>query len=997
MVCKRVLFCGISVIALGSVLLPALGADDDSIETVVVTSRRAALQTALEIKENAAQIVDAVVADDAGKLPDNSITEVLQRVSGVTITHFNSASDPDHYSVEGSGVAIRGMTQISSTLNGRASFSANGGRALLWEDVTPELMSAVNVYKSATADQIEGGVGGSVDLRTHMPFDFDGLTVRATGGASYGDFIDQVRPSGSIMASDRWNTKIGEIGFLVDMAYSDISSRSDTIQVDPYFPHVNTYNSDWSTNSDMVWIPGGVSFRTQTYDRKRAGLYEAIQWRPTENLTIYQTAFVSYYKSDGAAYEFMDSAGAGMSIVYSTTDWTIADTEYDAKGNLLYASRLISTDYNNNYWTPLSCSDGNMCSIANAATRADRSNLRTTDLTEGFDWQVNDAWQVEGAFQYVHSTSNSESNTLYATVALPDFGLDLRGKYPVATVSDPDELKDAANYNWAATMLNKSRNSGTSIAANLDFTYRPNDSVFWKSVQFGMRGAIRKENDRDTGYDYKELSAWYEYGDMHYLDENTADADYVSFDNYFRGAAHLPSTSWFPSLKLAQTYSDVYAHENYSWSSDDGYTPRTLDKYSLSYGETKTAAAYVRGNFGLEDFILGMPMDGNIGLRVVYNHNYSSGYLREYEGTSFYLVSDGTEYTTYDSHEFRDGGRDFWVALPSLNLNIMPTSSTHIRLALSESMGNMDFNYLRAGGTLSFVTVNSVIKGYQVSTGQPDLKPQISRNLDLAFEWYGDGGDEGHISGFWKSIKDYITYGLSTGTYPFNLGDYGTEDETAQVLNYFNAKKETMIRGVEIGGTKFASFLPSPFDGIGVQANATYIDSRAPGDVAYDMFGNLITGLPVDLLSRYNYNVTAMYEKAPFSFRLAWSWRSKYLLSPASISSNYADTYIDTAANVSGTATSGNYCTANNYSVGGTGANPTDGQCYYSLPVFSKAFGQLDAGIQYDLNEMFSFSLSAQNLLNAETRTTMGYGSQKHNRSWFVSDRRIALSVSFKY
>jgi iron complex outermembrane recepter protein len=980
---QKYLWGSVSAIALGACLAPAFAQDSGKVEeTVVVTGRRAALESALKIKENAEQIVDAVVADDAGKLPDNSITEVLQRVSGVTITHFGAPGDPDHYSVEGSGVAIRGMTQINSTLNGRESFSANGGRSLLWEDVPPELMAAVNVYKSATADQLEGGVGGTVDLRTHMPFDFDEFTLRSSAGFNYGDFVEESRPNGSLMVSDRWNTGIGEMGLLLSASYSDIASRSDTIQVEPYYPHVGIYATDWSTVSGTVWIPSGVDYRTQEFDRQRAGFYEAFQWHPTENLSIYQTAFVSYYMSRGESYEFMDSGGEGMTLSYSTTTWTIPSYVLDKGNNVVQADALVNDYFR--WWNPLTCST-NYCSLATAGTRADRSNLRTTDLTEGFNWSVNEKLHLAGAFQYVHSTAGGDSNTLQATVMLPYFSLDLRGQYPVTTV-DSTTLATASNYNWAATMEDHYRNSGVLLATNLDGEYTPGDWGILKSVKFGMRGSIRKENDRDTGYDYKELSAWYKYGDMHYLsDSASSDTDFVNFDNYFRGQASVPGSMYFPSIKLAETYSDTYAHENYSWSSADGYTPRTLDKHSLDYGETKTVSGYVTADFAKED-VLGMPLSGNAGLRVIYNHNFSSGYLRQYGVAGLKTSSSApSSYSTDDNFTYREGGRDFWLALPSLNVQIMPSDSTHIRLALSETMGQMSFKYMRAGGDLTIQTVNSVPNGYKATIGQPDLKPQLSRNLDLAFEWFGDGGDAAHISLFYKSIKDYITYGLSTLTLPYSVSTGDVETQTATVTNYFNSTKETAIRGYEVGFTKFANFLPAPFDGLGADVNFTYIDSRAPGDAAYDMNGKLITGLPVDLLSRYSYNIKAMYEKKPFSMNLAWTWRSKYLLTPAGNIGNYP-------ASETGTT-----CTQNNYAVGGTGANAMDGQCYFALPIMSKAFGQLDAGIQYDIDDNFSVSLNGQNLLNSVTKTTMGAGDQTHNRSWFMSDRRISGLLTFKY
>src|SRR5690242_19696672 len=108
---------------------------------IVVTGQRAAIQSAIQIKRNASEIVDSITSDDIVKLPDRSVTEALQRVTGVTIDHFIARNDPDHFSVEGSGVNIRGLTFVRSEINGRDSFSANGGRSLSFEDVPPELLA----------------------------------------------------------------------------------------------------------------------------------------------------------------------------------------------------------------------------------------------------------------------------------------------------------------------------------------------------------------------------------------------------------------------------------------------------------------------------------------------------------------------------------------------------------------------------------------------------------------------------------------------------------------------------------------------------------------------------------------------------------------------------------------------------------------------------------------------------------------------------------------
>src|SRR5690606_11276551 len=197
--------------ALGSAApVMAQGGEAGAIEEVLVSGQRGSIQSAQLLKQNAEQIVDSIVSDDIGKLPDRSITEAIQRVPGVTIERFMSIGDPEHFSAEGSGVAIRGMKHVRSELNGRDSFSASGGRSLSFEDVPAEVMAGVDVYKSPSAYMSEGGLGGTVNLRTKMPFDSDGQKISASASANYGDFIEETKPSFTGLYSNRWDTSVGE-------------------------------------------------------------------------------------------------------------------------------------------------------------------------------------------------------------------------------------------------------------------------------------------------------------------------------------------------------------------------------------------------------------------------------------------------------------------------------------------------------------------------------------------------------------------------------------------------------------------------------------------------------------------------------------------------------------------------------------------------------------------------------------------------------------------
>ena len=137
-------------------------ADDEN--AIVVTGIRQSLANSQNIKRDSETVVDAITAEDIGALPDRSVTEALQRVPGVAINRFAGSNDPDHFSVEGSGVVVRGLNFVRSEFNGRTAFAAGvGGQALNFADVPSELLGSVIISKNATADMIEGGLAGTVD------------------------------------------------------------------------------------------------------------------------------------------------------------------------------------------------------------------------------------------------------------------------------------------------------------------------------------------------------------------------------------------------------------------------------------------------------------------------------------------------------------------------------------------------------------------------------------------------------------------------------------------------------------------------------------------------------------------------------------------------------------------------------------------------------------------------------------------------------------------
>jgi TonB-dependent receptor len=197
---------------------------------------------------------------------------------------------------------------------------------------------------------------------------------------------------------------------------------------------------------------------------------------------------------------------------------------------------------------------------------------------------------------------------------------------------------------------------------------------------------------------------------------------------------------------------------------------------------------------------------------------------------------------------------------------------------------------------------------------------------------------------------------------------------TASATDVSNATEAAKVTGFEVGARTFFDMLPGILGGFGVEANYTYIDSQNPGDLYRDIFGTIRNDAPLQGLSKHNYNATLMYERGRVSARVAYSWRSKYLQS----------------TNSNGTTPTYNYVPAP-----GAAAVPIQ----IALPVYGDAYGQVDAGITFRVNDNLSFSLEGTNLLNATQRTLMGgYNNDAiYIRSWFQSDRRVSLGVNVAF
>lgn len=338
---RHSLKAGGSLVAIGCLLAsataqaqdePAASESVDGDSVIVVTGIRASLANSQSIKRDADTVVDAITAEDIGALPDRSVTEALQRVPGIAINRFAGSNDPDHFSVEGSGVTVRGLNFVRSEFNGRTAFAAGvGGQALNFADVPSELLGSVIINKNATAEMIEGGLAGTVNLNTRKPFDNNGFHLGFSAEANYGDLRKEWTPTFSGLLSNTWDTDYGRFGLLFSGAFSQIKSRADGMQIANYQTRdgvlvraANTGNTFVCRNplpssqdtrtlppgaaacgnfgaagqdgfadyADYRVAPVGGQFRTQEFNRKRDGIAAAMQWESLDENTLLTAQFI---------------------------------------------------------------------------------------------------------------------------------------------------------------------------------------------------------------------------------------------------------------------------------------------------------------------------------------------------------------------------------------------------------------------------------------------------------------------------------------------------------------------------------------------------------------------------------------------------------------------------------------------------------------------------------------------------------------------------------
>lgn len=993
------LWGGVSAAAVTAAMIAAPAQAQDSeteeatdTEVIVVRGIRSSLQTAQSIRRNADVLVDAVTAEDIGALPDRSVSEALQRVPGLNITRFDGENDPDHFSVEGSGAIIRGLNHTRSELNGRDVFSADNGQQIGFNDVSPEMLGSVQVFKNQSADMIEGGLAGTVNLVTRRPFDQNGELFAFTLEGNYTDFAEELTPTGSVLFSNTWENNNGEFGFLIGGSYSELKSRADGTLIAEYL------DRDPSDGQEL-YVPSGAGIRTQLFDRTRDSISAAAQWRSADGeLEATAQFFRATYENAWSERAIEPSIDDGPGIIARP------GTSFNFDNNGLFESGVISQSVGWRSNDPTHPLNG-VRQLALTREKIDESV--TTDYGINVLWSPTANFRTSFDIQYVESEVDIADVTVHSAF-FADVEVDVRGDVPsVRYIAPTGEaapyFNDPGNYYIRSAMDHLSDNEGDEFAFRADAEYDFSGDSWAKSVRFGARYAERNQVVRSSVYNWGNISAT--WNTPFALDNPAIPAgafEMYTFDNYHRGVETGLEGIGAPFYTgvLASNYQNGVdalmalrnAAGNGGWvplAQRGGVVPGTAFLPSEITDVTQeTQAFYARLDFGHDNaFGNGVTVDGNVGLRYVTTDTSAVGALSfpdvalDLSGQTpaaycaaiigsppgFCLESttvqnayatwaDGSTVALADSHSYDN-------LLPSLNVVFGITDDFQIRFGASRAMRRPDFGLMKSSYTIDMGDddpLTGAWLGPDASTANVRLDPIMADQIDLAFEWYFADVGSFTFTLFHKELDDYIVPAITTRDFTNNGETFNVD-----IDGVGNTSSSGEISGFELAYQQIFDQLPGVWSGLGVQANYTYIDAQGvpnigPKNDEPNGRGSApnfdVSGLGLPLMSEHTANLIGFLETDDWSARLAYNYRSDYTLTVRDV-------------------------------------------IYPFTPIVHEATGQLDGSFFYNITDTMTVGVQGVNLLDEVTETSAVVNTDLLTapRSFFRNDRRLAFVIRGRF
>jgi TonB-dependent receptor len=803
------------------------------IQQVQVTGLRSSIRSAEAIKRDSIQVVDSVNAQDIGKFPDRAAGDALQRIAGVQVGRDRG---------ETNSVIIRGLPDVVTTLNGMEIFTSTG-RRLSYQDLPVQSIGGLDVYKTATPNQLEGGIAGAVDVRLRSPFDLKGfnatgyLEARRQQVDGSSATKDKTNPGGGFSVSKRWNTAMGEMGALVDVAFNR-EHWSFPVQWVDRPDRVHLVNADGSSRRlDDNEIPalaaagarlgelpniGGIY---NAGDRDRGSVHGAFQWKISPGLELNAQYLGTGYRARNE-----------VDYILAITTWTPRMT------NVVLAPQ---GGYCN---TP----EGTICPIVSANAVAARFNgpYDWDPYVATSTWGVkehtvehfgnlalqyrNGPWKANSSLAWTRSTFVNDTVIVDqqipgASASVYTYGTDGHGGYnSISTPGSATALRDPTQFVLRGMVQNWGIWAGEQTQWRTDGSYRVGDG-FLSGIDAGLRLSQRNASfhGAEGHSDFTTATR-----------PNPAAAFGPGFEQMSPGLDRLGGSWLTPSrdflVDQADTVRRVY-----------GAAPgRVREDPTRAFDQREaTTTLYAAARWKTE--LAGIQANGSVGARYVH-------VTRKLRGNS--RIGDVVSPIDQDARE-----NNF---LPSASAVIGWRDDLQSHLAAGKTITRPEFADLNPALSLIPPTVNAPGSG---SAGNANLRPTKSTNLDATLEYYFPKNGYAQIALFHRDIDGYLQRMESNEV----IGG-----QNYRVMRPQNSGKGT-LRGAEFGIQKFFDFLPGFWSGFGAQFNYTWTDGEnqtliTPGGTAYRT--TALTNV-----ARKNYNFALLYESNGITGRLTATRRGDYV------------------------------------------------------------------------------------------------------------------------
>jgi iron complex outermembrane recepter protein len=803
---------------------PQASADDA--EVIEVRGLRNSLGLAADLKRNSDVVIESIVSDDIGKFPDNTTAAALQRVPGVQVFmgDNNEIVSP----------LIRGIGDIITTLDGREIFTGVG-RGFSFQDLPAEALSGADVYKSSSADLLEGGVAGVINLKLHKPLKFkEGLTTSINTRLFNGSNEDSVSYTTGALVSNRWSTSDGDdMGALFNVSYSDINfDRPISFNCDP------RSGNNGPAGGNGVILPTCVGGLNQFGDYQRPQFNMALQWRMPSGLELYADGIYTEYESRWETDFIFSDVFAASSI--TNVEKTENCGQYRVQGAGFGGG---PNDPLQDLCIGKSATFNNVPGLA--STQAKDSGTDQYLVATGARYTTDNMYMD---FDLSYQRSHTHNRTIIVDIGKQISQVNVvvdAGGYGTTTMPN-DPLSSAADFRFANGLFQDINDAvGTQLAAESNGIYYL-EGGFFSELQFGIRYA-----DRDSTFRANAPGGPGAPGGnrVTQVDSVGLPADFLvqspSSISYINGGANWMTPNRDFLLDQTDKLRAIYGGP----SGDPDFAPER------NYDATEqTLAGYVQGKY--ETQIGGLNVDGLVGLRITRNN-------RDLTGTGLVRPAPTPEnpnpaaVPTSVTNETSDTN-----LLPNLSAKIELTDDLQLRFTAAKTISQPSFGDLNPGLTYE-VPLNANIRP-NGGGGNPDLKPQKSTAYDTTLEYYFAPTSYVAAAVYYRTLKDRTLVQITPEVID------GIEYNISRPRNAADAT----LQGVEISGQVFldtlSSDMPAFVNGFGVMANFTLADSEIQTK------GDALEGLPLQGVSKYSYNLGLLYENEGVTGRLVYTHRSGY-------------------------------------------------------------------------------------------------------------------------